>query len=67
MKALELYFKNLQKMAIFQKSKYLLQKLVIEQKMCKNKIAQIATNYTFLKSPWPNEYKCAKHLQNFKT
>ena len=62
MKALELYFKNLQKMAIFQKSKYLLQKLVIEQKMCKNKIAQIATNYTFLK----NICKILKHKRVFK-
>ena len=34
-----------------QKSKYLLRNLVNKPKMCKKKIAQIATNYTFLKSP----------------
>ena len=38
-------------MANFQKSKYLLQNLVRKPKM-RQKIAQIATNYLFLKSPW---------------
>jgi len=45
-KALGLYFNNLQKLEKLQKAKYLLQNLVIKQK-----IAQIATFYTFFKSP----------------
>ena len=50
-KARRLYLNNLQKkMAILQKSKYLLRNLVIKQKMCKNTIVQIATNYKFLKT-----------------
>ena len=53
-------------MANLQKSKYFLQNLDIKQKMCK-KIAQMATNYTFLRSTCLNKFKCAKHLQNFET
>ena len=49
------------KMANFQKSKYLLRNLVIKQQ----RIAQIATNYTCLKSPWLSELKYAKTFANF--
>jgi len=45
-------------MANLQRSKYLLQNLVIKQKKSK-KIAQISTNYTFLKRPWPSKFELA--------
>ena len=51
-------------MTNLQKSKYLLRNLVINQK-CTQKIAQIATNFTFLKSPRPSEFKSAKTFENF--
>ena len=41
-----------------QKSKYLLGNIAIRQKN-----AQIATNYTLLKSPWPSE--CPKTFEKF--
>jgi len=41
---------NFEKIANLQESKYLLQNLVFEQKMCKTKIAQNAKNYTLIKS-----------------
>ena len=54
------------KMANFQKSKYLLQNLVIKQKMSRiKKLAQIRKNYKLLKSPWPSEFKCARTLAKF--
>ena len=31
------------------------------------KIAQIATDYTFLKSPWPSKFKCAKTFENIQS
>ena len=53
-------------MANFQKSKYILQNLVVKQKYEENKIiALIATNYTFLKSSWPRELKCVKTFAKF--
>ena len=55
------------KSANVQKSKCLLRNLVIKQKMCKIKNAQITTNYTFLKSHWLSKFKCVKSYANFKT
>ena len=52
----------MQKMANLQKSKYLLRNLIIKQKMHTKNCA----NYTFLKSPWPSEFKCANNLQKYK-
>ena len=43
--------------------KCLLQNSVIKQKMCKKKVAQVATNYTFLKSISPRKCKCAKFFK----
>ena len=48
-KSLRLYFNNLQKIENLQKFKYLLQSLVIWQKVAKLKITRNATNYTLLK------------------
>ena len=59
-KALGLYFNNLQKLEKLQKAKYLLQNLVMKQK-----IAQIATFYTFFKSPWPSKFNWAKTFAKF--
>ena len=45
---LKTYFNiSAKRIANLQKPKYLLRNLVIKEKMCKRKIAQIATNYTF--------------------
>ena len=46
-------------MANAQKLEYLLQYLVIKQKMCKQN-CENCKNYTFLKSPEHGEFKCAK-------
>ena len=47
-KALGLYLDKLQINDKFAKIQILLLNLVIKQKMCKRKIAQIARNYTFV-------------------
>ena len=53
------------KFANIQISKFLLQYLVIKQKLC-SKTAQISTNYNYWKAFDPENLNLEKHLKNFE-